>query len=262
MVDHAGDDGGGFVIRVRGFDAGAVKDGLARVGVGGPLVERKDGGEFPGVGAGAKLFVGDEVEDGEDGRVARVAAAEMPAGFDGSQCGSELNGELRELGEEIRRDFDNCAIGRGNLQVAQKYTGDPLVDEDAASLRVACGFDDVERAVRRGDEVSLGAATHFPYVSRGANGHAGLERDNLVSNTRKDGNPFPISMADESKKEPETKNSKDEVALELMKFIAVTTGYGKGASGAGFGGKAGKTAEEYAESLLELFDRCRKAVNQ
>jgi hypothetical protein len=69
-------------------------------------------------------------------------------------------------------------------------------------------------------------------------------------------------MADESKKDTETKNSKDEVALELMKFIAVTTGYGKGASGAGFGGKTGKSPEEYAESLLELFDRCRKAVNQ
>ena len=67
-------------------------------------------------------------------------------------------------------------------------------------------------------------------------------------------------MADETKKETE-KNSKDEVALELMKFIAVTTGYGKGGSNAGYGAKAGKTPEEYADSLLELFDRCRKAVN-
>ncbi|BDC52161.1 hypothetical protein F183_A44760 [Bryobacterales bacterium F-183] len=107
----------------------------------------------------------------------------------------------------------------------------------------------------------LRAATHFSYIANGANRHTRLERDNLVDNTRKDGNPSLILMADEQKKETETKNSKDEVALELMKFIAVTTGYGKGASGAGFGGKAGKTPEEYAESLLELFDRCRKAVN-
>jgi hypothetical protein len=32
-------------------------------------------------------------------------------------------------------------------------------------------------------------------------------------------------MADEKEAKPE---SKDEVALEMMKFIAVTTGYGKG----------------------------------
>ena len=56
--------------------------------------------------------------------------------------------------------------------------------------------------------------------------------------------------------------SKDEVALELMKFVAVTTGYGKGGSGAGYGAtKASKTPEEYADSLLELFERCRTIVN-
>ena len=41
------------------------------------------------------------------------------------------------------------------------------------------------------------------------------------------------------------KSTKEEVALELMKFIAVTTGYGKGSSAAaGFQGKPSKTAEE------------------
>jgi hypothetical protein len=57
--------------------------------------------------------------------------------------------------------------------------------------------------------------------------------------------------------------SKDEVALELMKFVAVTTGYGKGGSGAGYGApKAAKSPEEYAESLLELFEKCRTVVNR
>jgi hypothetical protein len=57
--------------------------------------------------------------------------------------------------------------------------------------------------------------------------------------------------------------SKDEIALELMKFIAVTTGYGKGNAAAGFSGKpAGRSAEEYAEALLELFERCRTVVNK
>jgi len=58
--------------------------------------------------------------------------------------------------------------------------------------------------------------------------------------------------------------SKDDVALELMKFIAVTTGYGKAThSTAGFSGKPiARSAEEHAEALIELFERCRKVVNQ
>jgi len=56
--------------------------------------------------------------------------------------------------------------------------------------------------------------------------------------------------------------TKDEVALELMKFIAVTTGYGKGAPSAGFQGKPAKSPDEYAEALLELFERCRKVVGK
>ena len=58
--------------------------------------------------------------------------------------------------------------------------------------------------------------------------------------------------------------SKDEVALELMKFIAVNTGLGKsGQATAGFSAKTGtRTPDELAEDLLKLFDRCRKAVNQ
>ena len=58
--------------------------------------------------------------------------------------------------------------------------------------------------------------------------------------------------------------SKDDTALELMKFIAQTTGYGKGSSaGAGFSSKPStRTPEEYAEALLELYGRCRKVVNQ
>jgi hypothetical protein len=56
--------------------------------------------------------------------------------------------------------------------------------------------------------------------------------------------------------------SKDEVALELMKFIAVTTGYGRSThSSAGFSGKPStRSAEEYADALLELFERCRGVV--
>jgi hypothetical protein len=54
----------------------------------------------------------------------------------------------------------------------------------------------------------------------------------------------------------------DEVALELMKFIAVTTGYGRGTPSAGFGGKGSRSSEEYADALLELFERCRAMLNK
>lgn len=75
-------------------------------------------------------------------------------------------------------------------------------------------------------------------------------------------------MADSELKQeaPETterpKGSKDEVALELMKFITLQTGYGRtGQTSAGFSGKPGAhSAEEHADSLLELFRRCRKVV--
>jgi hypothetical protein len=55
-------------------------------------------------------------------------------------------------------------------------------------------------------------------------------------------------------------STKDEVSLELMKFIAVTTGYGKGSAGAGYGAKASRSAEDHAEALLQLFERCRTVV--
>ena len=73
-------------------------------------------------------------------------------------------------------------------------------------------------------------------------------------------------MTPEGSKEPaaDPAKNRDEVALELMKFIAVTTGYGKGSqSSAGFSGKnVTRSAEEQAEALLELFARCRRAVKQ
>lgn len=70
--------------------------------------------------------------------------------------------------------------------------------------------------------------------------------------------------AADAKGGPGAGRSKDEVALELMKFIAVSTGFGKsGQTAAGFSPKAGtRSPEELAEDLLELFDRCRKAVSK
>jgi hypothetical protein len=68
-------------------------------------------------------------------------------------------------------------------------------------------------------------------------------------------------MPEESSQKLDLKNT-DEVALELMKFIAVTTGYGRGSPAAGFAGKGQRSSEEYADSLLELFERCRSVVRR
>jgi hypothetical protein len=53
----------------------------------------------------------------------------------------------------------------------------------------------------------------------------------------------------------------EDIALDMMKFIAMTTGFGKvGAPGAGFQGGTVSKAEDYAVHLLELYGRCLNAV--
>lgn len=69
------------------------------------------------------------------------------------------------------------------------------------------------------------------------------------------------SAAETAESGKDSGRSRDEVALELMKFIAVTTGYGKGnTTSAGFSGKPSKTSEEYADALIQLFEKCRAVV--
>ena len=54
----------------------------------------------------------------------------------------------------------------------------------------------------------------------------------------------------------------EDIALDLMKFIAVTTGYGRGtAPGAGFQGAPTPKADEYAAHLLELYAKCLAVVH-
>jgi hypothetical protein len=54
----------------------------------------------------------------------------------------------------------------------------------------------------------------------------------------------------------------EDIALDLMKFVAMTTGYGKtSGTGVGFqGGGAAARPEDYADQLLELYGKCLKAV--
>jgi len=76
--------------------------------------------------------------------------------------------------------------------------------------------------------------------------------------------PGPVTNAPEVPAPAGPARSRDEIALELMKFIAVYTGYGKPSqSGAGFSAKPStRSSEEQAEALLDLFNRCRTAVNK
>ena len=54
----------------------------------------------------------------------------------------------------------------------------------------------------------------------------------------------------------------EDIALDLMKFVAMTTGYGRTtSSGVGFQGTGSASKpDEYAAHLLELYGKCRAAV--
>ena len=72
------------------------------------------------------------------------------------------------------------------------------------------------------------------------------------------------SSASDGSAQPSAERNQDQVALDLMKFVALTTGYGKAPqSSAGFSAKpVARSAEEHAEALLELFERCRRVVKK
>jgi len=55
----------------------------------------------------------------------------------------------------------------------------------------------------------------------------------------------------------------EDIALDLMKFVAMTTGYGRTTSaGVGFQGSGSAAKpEDYAERLLELYGKCLTAVS-
>jgi hypothetical protein len=53
----------------------------------------------------------------------------------------------------------------------------------------------------------------------------------------------------------------EDIALDLMKFVAGTAGVGKPAApSTGFSGAASAKPEEHVNQLLELYGRCLKAV--
>jgi hypothetical protein len=71
-------------------------------------------------------------------------------------------------------------------------------------------------------------------------------------------------MTDEKEATPTPRPgmNKDEVALELTRFISATTGYGKVSGSAGFAGKPAKTPEEQVDALIQLFERCKAIMEK
>lgn len=53
----------------------------------------------------------------------------------------------------------------------------------------------------------------------------------------------------------------EDIALDLMKFIAATTNYGKIVAGAGFHAGIETKSDDYASHLLELYTRCLETIN-
>jgi hypothetical protein len=56
----------------------------------------------------------------------------------------------------------------------------------------------------------------------------------------------------------------EDIALDLMKFVAMTTGYGRTtSSGVGFQGTGSASKpDEYAAQLLELYSKCLAAIGK
>ena len=53
----------------------------------------------------------------------------------------------------------------------------------------------------------------------------------------------------------------EDIALDLLKFVAGTAGVGRPVAGStGFSGAAGAKADEYVTQLLELYVRCLKTI--
>jgi hypothetical protein len=82
-----------------------------------------------------------------------------------------LEVDVRVGGQEIRRQVDGGNWWCVDLEVAKEDAGDPLVDQDAAVLRIIAEFDDVEVAVLSLNEVGLRAAAHLADKTLCRDGH-------------------------------------------------------------------------------------------
>jgi len=91
--------------------------------------------------------------------------------------------------------------------------------------------------------------------------HVGMDDDDEMVNIPGIRVPMEEFMEDVHGSGAAARRNED-IALDLMKFVAMTTGYGRtSSSGVGFQGSgAASKPEEYAGHLLELYGRCLGAV--
>ena len=94
-------------------------------------------------------------------------------------------------------------------------------------LRVILKLDDVELAIVGFQQMRLGAAPHLSDETAGVYRHA-LRGEARVSASQERYDARRNEASDAAAAKDAAAKNRDEVALELMKFIAVTTGYGKG----------------------------------
>lgn len=68
---------------------------------------------------------------------------------------------------------------------------------------------------------------------------------------------------DSSSNTPSSARRTEDIALDLLKFVAVAANVGsKSSSGAGFVAPSSAKAEDQVTQLLELYTRCREAVEE
>lgn len=244
---------------------GPEEDALARIRIRNPFVENQRAEEIPEVGDLAKQGIGQVIVNSESIRIHGYAGSEMPAGVNRLNAVSNTDHRFRVGGEELRADFYQVRFWRWEPELFEQDPRHPLIDENAAVLGILFEFHYVMAAICSDDEVRLRSSAHFTYPFDGLQRHGNQGRP--AAGRQADGLPGAqdtlVTMADETAKNNSDRNlTTNEVALEMMKFIALTTGYGKpGASTAGFSGKSAKSgSDEHAEALLKLFERCREVV--
>ena len=244
------------------LDARAEEHGLPRIGISHPLVERQHAAELVQVLHLLHQRIRQKIIDHVSSRVSRKPRSEVPALLERPAMRTELDVRFRIFLNKSPGNANHRHSRSRNAQIVEKCCCDPLIRQNAAMLRIVQKLDYVKVAVCRLHKVRLCSATHLADQAAGIDGHWGEAK----FSGRQDGAPKCSTLRDymPEEKEPTPRQAlnKDEVALELMRFIAVTTGYGKTSASAGFAGKAPKTTEEQVDALIQLYERCRAVVGK
>ena len=133
-------------------------------------------------------------------------------------------------------DDKTAAYCAGGFSIANRRLGSPWQMSDAMLRGLLSSF---AEHLWSGRMEEMEDEEPIPYISGSGEGLM-EEGSNLHASARRD----------------------EDIALDLMKFVAMTTGYGRTtSSGVGFQGTGSASKpDEYAAQLLELYGKCRAAV--